>query len=92
MSEYITLDVEDTEDPQTVVIKTNLLLAPDGPEHYDDRVSGEHGSPLAQTIFAIAGVQALTLEENDMIITFSPETELFVLVDELDAALKDFFL
>ncbi len=92
MSEYITIDVELTEDPQIVIIHTNLNLAPAGDEHYPDAASGQAGSPLAQAIFAIDGITALTITGGDLMVTRSPEMELFLLVDEIDAALKDFFL
>lgn len=92
MSEYITIDVEPTEDPQVVIIHTNLTLAPGGDESYPDAARGETGSPLAQALFAIDGVSALTIAGGDLIVTRSPDMELFSLVDEIDAALKDFFL
>ncbi|MBN2469217.1 MAG: NifU N-terminal domain-containing protein [Anaerolineae bacterium] len=92
MSEYISIEAEPTEQPNTVLIRTNLTLAPDGIEIYPDLASGEEGSPLAQTIFAIEGVLALTLDGSEMLIHHTDDLQLFVLVDEIDAALKDFFL
>ena len=92
MSEYITIDMEPTDDPGVVIFHTNLNLAPDGVEDYPDRTRGEAGSPLAQAIFVIEGILALTLSGSDLIITWDGELELFHLADELDAALKDFFL
>jgi hypothetical protein len=92
MSEYISLETEQTDKPNVVIIHTNLNLAPDGPEVYPNLESGEEGSPLAQTLFIIDGILALTIQDGDLIITHEPELELFVLVDEVDAALKDFFL
>ncbi len=92
MSEYISIEAEPTEELNTVLIHTNLTLAPDGIEVYPDLASGEIGSPLAQTIFAIEGILALTIDGSDMLIQHTDDLELFVLVDEIDAALKDFFL
>lgn len=92
MSEYISIEAEPTDQPNTVLIRTNLTLAPDGIEVYPDLAAGEIGSPLAQTIFAIDGVLGLTIDGTDLLIQHTDDLELFVLVDELDAALKDFFL
>lgn len=92
MSEYISLEAEPTGQPSTVLIRTNLMLAPDGLEVYADLEAGEEGSPLAQTLFAIDGVLALTIDGSDLLIRHEDDLQLFVLVDEVDAALKDFFL
>ena len=92
MSEYITFDIEPTEDPTTVIIRTNQTLATEGREVYPDMDSGEEGSPIAQLIFAIDGVEALIIDGTDLTITHSPELELFHLVDEIRTALTDFFL
>lgn len=92
MSEYITIDVEPTENPQVVIIHTNQNLAPAGDEHYPDPASGETGSPLAQALFAVDGIIALTITGNDLIVSHHPDVELFALIDEIDTALKDFFL
>lgn len=92
MSEYIAIEAEQTEVPNVVIIHTNQRLAVEGKEIYPDATTGEEGSPLAQAIFAIDGILALTIEDSDMIIEHDPELELFTLIDEVDAALKDFFL
>ena len=92
MSEYITVDIETTDDPQLVIIHTNQKLAPDGREDYPDIASGEEGSPLAQSLFTIDGLQALIIEDGDLRITCGPELELFSLIDEVRAILTDFFL
>lgn len=92
MSEYITLDFEPGDQPNVVVVQTNQKLAPDGTEIYPDIASGEEGSPLAQMLFAIDGVLALTLDGGAMTITYAPECQLFALIDEVRAVLTDFFL
>ena len=92
MSEYITLDFEPADQPNVVVVQTNQKLAPDGTEVYPDLASGDEGSPLAQMLFAIEGVLALTLEASAMTITYAEDCQLFTLIDEVRAVLTDFFL
>lgn len=92
MSEYITLDFEPSDRPNVVLVKTNQQLAPDGTEVYPDIDSGDEGSPLAQMLFSIDGVLALTLDTSAMTITYAPDCQLFTLIDEVRAVLTDFFL
>lgn len=92
MSEYITIDTEPTDDPDVLIVETNQSLAPEGREDYPDAASGEEGSPLAQALFTIEGIAALTLEGTTLIVRRAPEAEWFALMDEISAALKDFFL
>ena len=92
MSEYITIDVEPTEAPDVVIIHTNQRLTTEGEENYESVDEGEVGSPLAQTLFSIEGIRALMLNDGDMTIKFDSDLELFILVDEVNAVLKDFFL
>lgn len=92
MSEYISIDAEPGDSPNSAIIKTNLNLAPDGREEYPDIEHGEEGSPLAQTLFAIDGILSLTIDGGTLHIQHTDELQLFMLVDEIDTALKDFFL
>ena len=92
MSEYITVNAEPTDDADQIRLITNLNLAPDGPESYSNRDEGDEGSPLAQTLFGIDGLLALDLEDNVMTIRRDSEQEWPALIDEITAALKDFFL
>ena len=92
MSEYITIDFEPADQPNVVQVQTNQTLAPDGREVYTDIDSGDEGSPLAQMLFAIDGVLALTLDGSRMTITYAPDCQLFALIDEVRTVLTDFFL
>jgi hypothetical protein len=92
MSEYITLDAEPAGEPDTLLITTNLRLAPAAREEYPDALRGEEGSPLAQAIFAIDGILALTIDTDTLHVRHRPDLEMFTLVDEIHAALADFFL
>jgi hypothetical protein len=92
MSEYIAVDVEQDDDPDVMRLITNLALAPDGPESYPDRESGESGSPLAQILFEIEGLAALDIAGKTLIARRTPETEWPALIDDITSALKEFFL
>lgn len=92
MSEYITIETETTDDPDVLVIMTNQQLTMEDKEVYPHAASGEEGSPLAQVLFAIEGVAALTIEGQNLVVRRNPDAEWFVLIDEISAALKDFFL
>jgi hypothetical protein len=92
MSEYITIDPQYGDDPDLVTLTTNLRLAPDGPESYASHDEGDEGSPLAQTLFGIAGLVALDINWSTLVVRRDPEIEWYVLIDEISAALKDFFL
>ncbi|PJF35391.1 MAG: hypothetical protein CUN49_10810 [Candidatus Thermofonsia Clade 1 bacterium] len=92
MSEYISLDPEYGLDPDLVILHTNLELAPYGPERYANRAEGEEGSPLAQFLFQIEGLAALEIDGKRLIVRREPEAEWHALLDEIAAALKEFFL
>ncbi len=92
MSEYITVDVEQDDDPDVVRLVTNQMLAPDGPESYPDREDGESGSPLAQVLFEIEGLAALDIENKTLIVRRASETEWPALIEDITSALKEFFL
>lgn len=92
MSEYIAVEVETGDDPDVVRLITNLKLAPDGPESYASRADGDEGSPLAQFIFGIDGLDSLDILDNVLVVRRHPDVEWHDLVDEITAALKEFFL
>jgi hypothetical protein len=92
MSEYITVNVQSGDDPDLMKLVTNLSLAPDGPESYASRDDGDNGSPLAQALFGIDGLAALDIDGSTLSVRRDPNVEWHVLIDEITAALKDFFL
>jgi hypothetical protein len=92
MSEYITLNVETSEDPDQIELVTNLKLAPEGPEAYASRDEGDEGSPLAQTLFLIDGLLALDIDGGTLTIRRDPDVEWPAIIDDVTEALKDFFL
>lgn len=92
MSEYIAVDVETGDDPDVVRLVTNLKLALEGPERYGNREEGDEGSPLAQFLFGIDGLAALEITDRTLVVRRAPEVEWHDLVDDITAALKEFFL
>lgn len=93
MSEYIEVDYEATDDPDVMLITTNLNLTPDGgPEVYATSNEGDEGSPLAQAIFVIPGVMSLTLDEDEILLRRDPDTSWPDLIEDVRDALRDFFL
>lgn len=93
MSEYIDLQPEPTDDPDVMLVVTNQRLTPDGSrEQYESPEAGEEGSALAQAIFEVPGIAALTLDAGEMLITRQPEVEWHDLIEEITFVIKDFFL
>lgn len=92
MSEYIDIHVDYEDDPDLARLTTNLDLAPDGPEAYADRAVGDEGSPLAQYLFGIEGLAALEIDGSTLLVRREPDAEWHALIDEIGAALKEFFL
>ena len=92
MSEYISIDAEYGDDPDEVCLHTNLRLAQGEPESYASREEGDLGSPLAQTLFGIDGLEALQISGGMLTVRRTAETEWPTLIDEISMALKDFFL
>ena len=92
MPEYIRIDPEYTDEPDVIHLITNLTLTEGETEHYADADAGEEGSPLAQTLFLIDGIHALTVTPDTLIVTRQPEVEWYVLIDEISTAIKDYYL
>ena len=92
MSEYIEIETEESDDGQRIRFYTNLCLAEGESEDYDSPESMEEGSPVAQALAIIDGIAHLRIDGSDLIITRQPEVEWYVIVEEVSAALKDFFL
>ena len=92
MSEYIEIETEANDDGKRIIVYTNLRLAEGYVEDYNSRESLEEGSPVAQALAMIDGIAHLRIEDSDLIITREPDVEWHIIVEELSAALKDFFL
>ncbi len=93
MSEYITIESEPTGDADVMRLISNLtLVAGDEPEAYHSAEEGEEGSPLAQALFAVPGLAALTIEGADLLVRRAPGVEWHDLIEDLSDALREFFL
>ena len=92
MSEYIEIETEETDDINVLYLETNITLAVDGMEQYDSAESLAEGSPLAQSISIIPGIDKLVIEETSMTITREPDFNWYSIIEDIRVALIDFFL
>ena len=93
MSEYFTLETEPTDNPDVLLIFTSETLAQDEAEIYANAAEGDEGSPIAQMLFnGVAGIEALTIEDDMLTVTRDSDFPWEMIVDEIRDALRDFFL
>lgn len=92
MSEYIEIESESIEDPAGVLIHTNLTLAPDGKETYHSLPEMEEGSPLAQMLSAVVGLQSLEIDGSQIIATYDPDVPPHIIIADISDVIKEFFL
>jgi hypothetical protein len=92
MSEYMEIETEIDDDDLTMHISTNLKLADGKPEKYNSLEALEEGSPVAQALAMIDGIDHLTIDGKNMILVRDPEIPWHSLVNDISSALKDFFL
>lgn len=92
MSEYIEIRTEETDDPHTWQLVTNIRLTDGGIEEVAATESLAVGSPLAQMLAAIPGVRRLRLEEHTLWLTREPDAEWYWLIEDVSSAVKEFFL
>ena len=92
MSEYMEIETEIDDDDLTMHISTNLKLADGKPEEYDSLEALEEGSPVAQALAMIDGIDHLTIEGKNMVLVRDPDVPWHSLVIDISASLKDFFL
>ncbi len=93
MGEHIDIRAEPTADADTMRLITNLSLAVEGePEVYCTPAEGEEGSPLAQALFALPGLAALTIDGSELLITRQAGVEWHALIEDVSDVLRDFFL
>ena len=93
MSEYVTVEVEFSDDPNVAELYINQALTDAEAETYAEPQEGELGSPIAQLLFnAVDGIQALMIEPDRLTITRAPEQPWEAIIDETRDALRDWFL
>ena len=92
MSEYIEIETELSDDPAVIYFYTNLALAEEGAEAYESAEAMAEGSPVAQALAYVDGIRHLRLDGREMTVTRDLDTPQHIIVAEISAALKDFFL
>ena len=93
MSEYFSLEAENTDNPDVMVLWVNQTLTEQAPEIYDEADQGEAGTPIAQILFLdVSGITALTVQEDHLIVTRQADMPWEALIDDIRDALRDFFL
>ncbi len=92
MSEYIEIETEMSDDGRDLYVYTNLKLNEGDVETYDSPAAMEEGSPVAQALALLEGIDQLQIEGDEMLITREPDAAWHVIVADVSAALKDFFL
>lgn len=93
MSEYVSFEFELSADPLIAEVFINQPLTAGAAEHYPDYAAGDEGSPLAQLLFnAVDGINTLTIRPDALQIERDAAVEWEALLDDLRAALRDFFL
>ena len=92
MSEYIEVETTFTEDPNIIVISTNLTLAEETEETYGSIEDMEEGSAVAQTLALITGIKSMRIYDKNLEITREKGFDWHNIVADINAALKDFFL
>lgn len=92
MSEYIEIESDSTEDPNVMIVHTNLALATGNPERYESVEAMEEGSAVAQALAPIEGIVKMRIETNDLIVEIDAQAPWHLVESEIAAALKDFFL
>jgi hypothetical protein len=92
MSEYIEIETELSDDDSTLTVYTNLLLNDGKIEVYHSYEELEEGSPVAQALAVIEGILFLQIEGSDLIVRRADETPWHIIISDISAAIKDFFL
>jgi hypothetical protein len=92
MSEYIEIEIEINDDG-TILIQTNLsLTAGEDAEQYESALELEMGSPVAQSLAGVEGITSLRMDGSEMALTCRPDADQHVIIADVSAALKEFFL
>ncbi len=92
MSEYMEIETELSDDEGTLNVYTNLRLNEGNIEQYHSYEELEEGSPVAQALSVIEGIAYLEIQGNDIIVRRDPNAAWHVIISDISAALKDFFL
>ncbi len=92
MSEYMDIEAEWGDDGE-LLFHTNLRLTTDGrEERYASVAEMEVGSPVAQALSAVEGLATLWMRGGEIAATTQPDADWHVVIADVTAALKEFFL
>ncbi len=92
MSEYIEIETE-TGDDGMILFHTNLPLTAKGREEiYESPEALDEGSPVAQALSVVTGIEALTMSGGELAVAAAADADWHAIVADITAALKDFFL
>lgn len=92
MSEYIEIDAELSDDG-AIWLRTNLKLTAAGDEEmYFSPAEMEIGSPVAQALAVVDGIDSLTMRDGEIALTTLPDADWHAVIADATAALKEFFL
>jgi len=93
MSEYVTVEVEYTDNPNVADLFINQILTHEEEEVYQSPDEGEIGSPIAQMLFtAVDGITKLVITEDCLMITRNGDVPWESIIDEVRDALRDWYL
>jgi hypothetical protein len=92
MSEYMEIETELSDDGSQMFFYTNLKLAEGEAELYESAKEMEEGSAVAQALAVVGGIEMLFIDGRDLTISRDPDVDWHVIVADVSAALKDFFL
>ena len=92
MSEYIEVETYFTDDPEVIVLSSNLNLGEEGEENYSCIEEMEEGTAVAQTLAKVEGLKSLRIYGKSIEINRDPNFDWHIIVAEVNSALKDFFL
>jgi hypothetical protein len=77
---------------RTLQITTNLQLAEGEAELYETAAAMEEGSPVAQALAMVEGIATLVIDGRTLTLTRQPDADWHIIVADVTAALKEFFL
>lgn len=92
MSEYIEIESELSDDDSTLFVYTNLRLNEGEAEQYRAVEELEEGSAVAQALAVVEGIATLKIEGGDLTVQRNPDVPWHIIISDISAALKDFFL
>jgi hypothetical protein len=92
MSEYIEIATESGDSPDEMIFTTNVKLADAGPETYDSTEAMEEGSPVAQALSFVEGIRRAHIDGSQLTVVREPDAAWHIIVADISAAIRDFFL